>query len=81
MKAVLFGHAHQEFAGEKNGVACYGAPSTCIQFKRNCEDFALENIPPGYRWIDLYEDGTLKTGICRLAKYIGVFEKDAKGYA
>jgi Icc protein len=80
VKAVLFGHVHQEFNGTKESIACYGVPSTCIQFKRNRKDFALDNIPPGFRWIELYDDGTLKTGVTRLSKYIGTFEKDAKGY-
>lgn len=80
VKAVFFGHVHQEFIGKNKNVPCYGAPSTCFQFKANHNDFALENIPPGFRWIDLYDDGTIKTGITRLDRYIGIFEKDAKGY-
>jgi Icc protein len=80
VKAVLFGHAHQEFAGKVNNILCYGVPSTCIQFKRNDDNFALDNLPPGYRWIELYDDGSLKTGIQRLDYYPGIFEEDAKGY-
>lgn len=77
---VLFGHVHQEHQGEKNGIHYYSTPSTCIQFKRNAVDFALEKLPPGYRWIDLYPNGDLKTGVYRVANYIGSFESEAKGY-
>lgn len=80
VKAVFFGHAHQEFVGKMHEIPCYGAPSTCFQFKKNHATFALENIPPGFRWIDLYDDGTLKTDVQRIKHYIGVFEKDATGY-
>ncbi len=80
VKAVFFGHAHQEITGTVNDIPCFGTPSTCIQFKKNHADFALDNLPPGFRWIDLYDDGTIKTEVIRLDHYIGVFEKDAKGY-
>lgn len=80
VNTVIFGHVHQEFEQVKNGVKCYAPPSTCIQFKRKQDHFGLDHLSPGYRWIDLYEDGTLKTGIKRTAKYIGFFDENAKGY-
>ena len=77
---ILFGHVHQEHAGKKNGVHYYSAPSTCIQFKTNSAKFALDNLPPGFRWLDLFSDGTLKTGIHRVSEYVGKFDVNAKGY-
>jgi Icc protein len=77
---ILFGHVHQEHQSKKNGIHCFSTPSTCIQFKRNSVDFALEELPPAYRWIDLYSNGDLKTAVCRAARYVGVFDKEAKGY-
>lgn len=79
-KNIIFGHVHQECTGEKNGVKYYSAPSTCIQFKRKSEKFALEELNPGYRWIDLYSDGTLKTGVSRVAEYVGLFDSKSTGY-
>ena len=80
VRTILFGHVHQIHEGKKNGISYYSLPSCCIQFKPDSEDFALDNIPPGYRWIELYPDGQLKTGICRLPDYIGRFDGTAKGY-
>lgn len=80
VNTVLFGHVHQEFLGEINGVRCLSVPSTCIQFMRQQDEFGLENLPPGYRWLDLYSDGTLQTGVRRADHYVGVFDKSAKGY-
>ncbi|HSW93048.1 MAG TPA: 3',5'-cyclic-AMP phosphodiesterase [Gammaproteobacteria bacterium] len=80
MHTILFGHVHQEHAGEKNGIRYFSAPSTCIQFKRGSDVFALEKLPPGYRWIDLYSDGRLETGIRRAPGYVGEFDENAKGY-
>lgn len=80
VKTVLFGHVHQVFAGQKNGINIYSTPSTCIQFKPNIADFALDPLPPGYRWIDLKSNGELVTGVTRCSSYIGKFDENAKGY-
>lgn len=77
---ILFGHVHQEFEQTVNGVECLSVPSTCFQFKRYHDDFALENLPPGYRWINLYQDGKLESAVERLPKYVGEFMPDATGY-
>jgi Icc protein len=77
---ILFGHVHQEHAGTKQGINYYATPSTCIQFKRNSADFALEKLSPAYRWLDLHPNGNLTTGICRLPHYIGTFQTEAAGY-
>lgn len=80
VNTVLFGHVHQEHARQFEDINCYSAPSTCIQFKRKQDFFGLENIPPGYRWLDLREDGSLQTKVERVSKYIGKFDASAKGY-
>ncbi len=77
---VLFGHVHQRYENEMNGVKYYSTPSTCFQFKKDSDDFALDRVTPAYRWIELYSNGESKTGVNRLAEYVGVFEKNAKGY-
>lgn len=77
---VLFGHIHQHIEGQKNGISYYSSPSTCFQFKKQSPQFALENIPPGYRWIDLHNDGKLETGVRRVDHYVGVFDPKATGY-
>ena len=59
VNTVLFGHVHQEFEQVVQGIKCYSVPSTCIQFKRNQDQFGLENLPQGYRWINLFEDGRI----------------------
>ncbi|MBV8802170.1 MAG: 3',5'-cyclic-AMP phosphodiesterase [Gammaproteobacteria bacterium] len=80
VKTILFGHVHQAFTGQKNGINIYSTPSTCIQFKPNVADFALDPLPPAYRWMDLKSNGELETGIIRCANYIGQFDENAKGY-
>lgn len=81
LKALFFGHVHQVFEGQKQGINYYSTPATCVQFMGNSDDFLLENLNPGYRWIDLSPEGELKTGISRVVNYVGTFQVDAKGYA
>lgn len=80
VKAIFFGHVHQEFSMIKQGVQCFSAPSTCIQFKSKQAHFCLAHLPPGYRRIQLYPDGQIVTGVIRVAHYVGFYDADAKGY-
>ena len=57
------GHVHQEALVDFAGIPFYTTPSTCFQFASRSEDFALSADPPGYRWIDLYPDGSYATGV------------------
>lgn len=66
VRAVVWGHVHQEFESERNGVKLYAVPSTCIQFKPHCERFTLDTLSPGYRWFDLYPDGRITTVVSRV---------------
>lgn len=66
VRAVLFGHIHHELKASRNGVRYFGSPSTCIQFHPSSEEFALDRRNPGYRWLELHSDGTLKTGVHRV---------------
>lgn len=66
VKAVLCGHVHQAFTGLYQGIRVFTAPSTNRQFKPGCEQFELDALGPGYRWLLLADDGTLSTGIERI---------------
>lgn len=63
VRAVVFGHAHQAFETERAGVRVLGTPSTGVQFQAGAEDYAVSGLPPGYRWLNLWPDGRLETGI------------------
>lgn len=80
VKALVWGHVHQEFSEERAGVRLLSTPSTCIQFKPGVDDFELDYLPAGYRWFRLFEDGGLETGVKRLATVPDGLDPDAKGY-
>lgn len=67
VRAILWGHVHQESDRERRGVRLMSVPSTCVQFKPNSHDFAVDSLAPGYRWLDLYPDGRLETGVSRVS--------------
>lgn len=77
VRAVLWGHVHQAFDQQRNGVRLLATPSTCIQFAPGSVDFTLDEAAPGYRWLRLHDDGRLETAVSRLS---GVdFEIDFSG--
>ena len=60
---IFSGHVHQEFDYKKNNIEFFTTPSTCYQFKKQSEDFALEdNLSYGYRVIELH-DNNIKTKV------------------
>lgn len=73
VRCVLWGHIHQEFDTERNGVRMLASPSTCVQFHPENDEFTLDDKNPGYRWFDLYADGTFETAVERVA---GAFDID-----
>jgi len=80
VRAIIWGHVHQAFAQARNGVQLLSTPSTCIQFLPGSEEFGVEAIPPGYRWLELHEDGTFETGVERLEQVPGEIDFGAEGY-
>ncbi|WP_022940198.1 3',5'-cyclic-AMP phosphodiesterase [Psychromonas hadalis] len=80
VRAVISGHVHQEGDTNKNGVRFITTPSTCVQFKPNSDDFALDSVAPGYRYLSLKADGTLETVVERINQDAFSVDTDATGY-
>jgi Icc protein len=66
VRAVLWGHVHQQAHHHRDGIEWMSTPSTCVQFKPGSKTFALDNLPPGYRRINLNADGSIDTTVERL---------------
>jgi Icc protein len=80
VRGILWGHVHQEFSDVRNGVLLLGSPSTCVQFLPGSEDFALDALTPGFRWLDLHPDGRITTGVERVASYPDPVDQATGGY-
>jgi len=65
VRAVLWGHVHQEVDRQRNGVRLLASPSTCVQFAAGSDGFKADDRPPGYRWLELHPDGHFETGVSR----------------
>jgi Icc protein len=80
VRAVLFGHIHQQFDAMHGNIRYMGTPSTCVQFKPNSEKFAVDLLPPGYRWLELHPDGSLQTDVRRVANLPAGLDAASLGY-
>ena len=61
VRAVTFGHVHQPYDDDYEGIRILATPSTCRQFKPLSETFATDDRPPAYRRIELSADGRIDT--------------------
>ena len=67
VRAVLWGHVHQELDITRNGIRYLATPATCSQFLPGSDDFALDTLPPGYRTLELGSDGSIHTEVVWLS--------------
>jgi len=81
VRALLWGHIHQEVDRQRNGVRLLGSPSTCVQFMPGSTSFRLDPRSPGYRWLDLHADGRLETGVSRVTGVTFEVDLDSRGYS
>ncbi|MFN0116981.1 MAG: 3',5'-cyclic-AMP phosphodiesterase [Elusimicrobiota bacterium] len=80
VKAVLWGHVHQQYDGEKNELKLMSTPSTCVQFLPRGKNFSVDTLAPGYRWLELHPDGKIKTGIERIKNFSFIPDLTTRGY-
>lgn len=80
VRAVVYGHIHQELDFTRNDVRYFCTPSTCIQFKPEVTEFSLDDVSPAYRWLNLFEDGRIESEIERVTGYEFEVDHTSKGY-
>ena len=61
VRLAIFGHVHQEYEADHGGIRIIATPSTCRQFARGSEEFAVDDNPPAYRRITLMDGGDFDT--------------------
>lgn len=66
VNTLLCGHIHQELDLAWQGRRLLASPSTCVQFKPHCTNFTIDEVSPGWRYVDLLPDGYVGTQVYRL---------------
>lgn len=69
VRAVLWGHVHQQADQCLDGIHWMSTPSTCIQFKPGSKTFALDALAPGYRELELHADGRVVSRVRRIEHF------------
>lgn len=80
VKLVLWGHVHQEFESNYNNIRLLATPSTCIQFTPGKKAFHIDNTMPGYRWLKLYPNGDIESGVERVEEKDYGIDFSSNGY-
>lgn len=63
VRGLAWGHTHQPLDGMRGRIRLMGTPSTCMQFAQDAPEFEVDDRPPGYRWLELGDDGNIETGV------------------
>lgn len=66
IKIVLCGHVHQDNSIRYDQIDFISTPSTSWQFATYSPNFKLDSLMPGYRWIELFNDGSYTTRVERI---------------
>jgi Icc protein len=80
VRGVLWGHVHQEHDSLRGDVRLLASPSTCVQFAPGSARFKADDLPPGYRRLDLHPDGRIDTEVSRVWDVEFTVELDSGGY-
>jgi Icc protein len=80
VRGVLWGHVHQHLDLLRGGVQMMSTPSSCVQFACGSDEFKVDDLSPGYRWLDLYADGRLETAVSRVQGVEFTVDLESEGY-
>jgi Icc protein len=63
VRAVVWGHVHQVYDGQRGPVRLFATPSTGAQFLPHSDRYAVDSRPPAYRQFELHADGRIDTAV------------------
>jgi len=71
VRAVVFGHVHQDNALQLEDIQLFSSPSVAAQFAPHCADFTLGSEGPGYCRYHLSPTGSVRRELVRLEALSG----------
>jgi Icc protein len=69
VRGIAWGHAHQSLDLFRGATRLMCTPATCMQFRPRDPGFVIDDRPPGYRVIDLQDDGSIATEVVWIEGY------------
>lgn len=63
VKAVVWGHVHQQYEANRNGTAMLGSPSSAVNGLKAAQKFTPDPSGPACRWLELKSGGSINAGI------------------
>lgn len=66
IKGVVWGHVHQTYEGKNHQATLLASPSTCVQFVPKAKEFTVDSVGPGYRLLELGDEGKIRTVVKNL---------------
>jgi 3',5'-cyclic-AMP phosphodiesterase len=67
VRGIVWGHVHQPHDALRKEVRLLATPSTCAQFIPRSDQFAIDQLPPAYRTLELKADGSIVTEVVWLS--------------
>ncbi|MDP2504674.1 3',5'-cyclic-AMP phosphodiesterase [Oceanobacter sp. 3_MG-2023] len=80
VRGLLWGHVHQESDQIEGDLRLLSTPSTCVQFAPGTDEFTIDRLSPGFRWLDLLPDGRIESDIKRVEHIEFEVDYSVKGY-
>lgn len=80
LRGVLWGHVHQEYRQNIDGVEWMSTPSTCVQFEPGSSEFSATEEAPGYRRLSLGADGVIDSRVERASGIEFDLDYSLRGY-
>ncbi|MFA4914822.1 MAG: metallophosphoesterase [Burkholderiaceae bacterium] len=67
-RVLLWGHVHRAYDCRVDNMRLLACPATSFQYTVEADQYVIDPIAPGYRWLKLYNDGSIATGVKRVAQ-------------
>ena len=80
VRGLLWGHIHQMYDQFRGKIRLLATPSSSVQFKPLSKDFAADSESPGYRILELENDGSIETQVRRIDHIEFTVDYSVKGY-
>lgn len=67
VRGLVWGHVHQDYSDRLGAATLLACPSTAVNSLARVERFTPDAAGPAGRWLELGQDGSLRTGLIRPA--------------